>query len=182
SPLMDALYHGRTDEARKLAEASGDDALSVHEAAALGRTARLTALLDADPALANAWSDDGFQPLGLAAFFGQREAVVLLLGRGGELNTPARHQFHVTALHAALAGPDPSIAYVLLEAGADVNARQQGGMSPLHEAAHTGNLEITRALLAHGADPPAPNAAGPSPAMIARERGHVAVAEHLESH
>jgi ankyrin repeat protein len=181
SPIMDALYHNRTDEARTLAEASGDDALSVHEAAALGRTARLNVLLEADPALANAWSDDGFQPLGLAAFFGQREAVVLLLDRGGELNTPARHQFHVTALHAALAGPDPAIAYVLLEAGADVNARQQGGMSPLHEAAHSGNLEIARALLARGADPGVRNDAGQTPATIARERGHLAVAELLDA-
>jgi uncharacterized protein len=170
SPIMDALYHGRTDEAQRLADGSADT-LTVHEAAALGRVPRLTHLLDSDGDLVNAWSDDGFQPLGLAAFFGQREAVALLLARGGEVNTPARHLFHVTALHAALAGPDPSIGQLLLEAGADVDARQQGGMTPLHEAAHTGNLEMVRALLARGARAAAANDNGQTPAAIARERG-----------
>ena len=121
----------------------------------MGAVARLGQLLDVDPSAANAWSHDGFQPLGLAAFFGRREAVELLLARGGEVNTHARHPFHVAALHAALAGPQATIARLLVDAGADVNARQQAGIAPLHETAQNGDLELSQLLLDHGADPSA---------------------------
>ena len=181
SPILDALYHGRRDDAQRLLEAAGAETLSVHEAAAMGVVPRLTALLDADPSSANAWSSDGFQPLGLACFFGRRAAADLLLSRGGEVNTPARHPFHVTALHAALASPDPDFAVPLIAAGADVNARQQGGATPLHETAHSGYVDLTRLLLEHGADPLAQNDRGQTPAQVATERGHPEVAQLLSA-
>src|SRR6266536_3373200 len=91
SPILDALYHGRGDEAERLLAEAGPETLSIHEAAAMGAVARIASLLDEDPPAANAWSPDGFQPLGLAAFFGRREALELLLARGGEVKTHARH-------------------------------------------------------------------------------------------
>jgi ankyrin repeat protein len=180
SPILDALYHGQRAAAEQLAAAAGPAALSIHEAAALGQRPRLEQLLGTDPTLVNAWSSDGFQPLGLACFFGQREAAELLLARGAELNTAARHPFHVTALHAALAGPEPGIAAVLIAAGAEVNARQQGGFTPLHTTAHSGLLELTRLLLLNGADPTLANDAGQTPAAIAREHHHPDVLQLLE--
>jgi len=180
SPILDALYHGRGDEAERLLAEVGPETISIHEAAAMGAVARLGQLLDVDPSAANAWSHDGFQPLGLAAFFGRREAVELLLARGGEVNTNARHPFHVAALHAALAGPQPTIARLLVEAGADVNARQQAGIAPLHETAQNGDLELSQLLLDHGADPSATDDNGKTPADTAREHGHEAVAALLE--
>jgi len=180
SPILDALYHGRGEEAERLLAVFGPETISIHEAAAMGAVARIAALLDEDPQAANAWSPDGFQPLGLAAFFGRREAVELLLTRGGEVNTHARHPFHVAALHAALAGPRPGIAKLLVDAGADVNARQQAGIAPLHETAQNGDLELTKLLLDHGADPSAQDDQGKTPAATAREHGHEAVAAFLE--
>jgi len=180
SPILDALYHGRGDEAERLLAEVGPETISIHEAAAMGAVARIAALLDEDPQAANAWSPDGFQPLGLAAFFGRREAVELLLARGGEVNTHARHPFHVAALHAALAGPQPGIAKLLVDAGADVNARQQAGIAPLHETAQNGDLELTKLLLDHGGDPSAQDDQGKTPAATAREHGHEAVAAFLE--
>ena len=35
SPLMDALYHGRVDEAQRLLSEAGSDSLTIHEAAAM---------------------------------------------------------------------------------------------------------------------------------------------------
>src|SRR5438128_11011961 len=169
SPLMDALYHGRVDYAQLLPGEAGSDSLRIHEAAAMGETARLERLLAEEPAAVNAWAEDGFQPLGLACFFGRRAAAELLLARGGEVNTPARNAFKVTALHAALAGPEPGIAALLIAAGADVNARQQAGNTPLHETAHAGLVEITRLLLECGADPTARDDDGHTPADIARQ-------------
>jgi ankyrin repeat protein len=180
SPILDALYHSRVDDAERLLAEAGAATLTIHEAAAMGAVARIAQLLDDDPAAVNAWAADGFQPLGLAAFFGRREAVEVLLARGGEVNTHARHPFHVAALHAALAGPQPNIARLLVDAGADVNARQQAGIAPLHETAQNGDLELTQLLLDHGADPTAVDHQGKTPAATAREHGHEAVAALLE--
>src|SRR5437773_241269 len=75
SPLLWSLYTGHRDIADTLLTRLPETSLTVHEAAATGRLARLTTLLDAAPESVNAWSPDGFQPLGLAAFFGQPDAV-----------------------------------------------------------------------------------------------------------
>jgi len=180
SPLMDALYHGRRDAAEQLLAERGADSLTIHEAAAMGALPRLTALLEADPQSVNAWAPDGFQPLGLAAFFGQPAAAELLLARGGDLNAPSRNGMGVTALHAALAGPTPEIARALIAAGADVNARQaQDGVTPLQEAAHTGRLDLVRLLLEAGADPSVRDAKGRSAADFAAEQGHSEIATLL---
>jgi ankyrin repeat protein len=180
SPILDALYHGRTDDAQRLLAELGPEALTIHEAAAMGVASRIEALLVQDPQAVNAWSDDGFQPLGLAAFFGRPEAAALLLARGGEINTPARNAFQVMALHAALAGPAPDIARSLIAAGADVNAHQQGGVTPLQEAAVNGRIDLVRLLLEHGADVLAKDDQGRTAADWARTRGHPEVAEFLE--
>jgi uncharacterized protein len=180
SPLMDALYHGRADEAQRLLAERGSDSLSIHEAAAMGVLPRIKQLVGEDPASLNAWSEDGFQPLGLACFFGHRKPAEYLLSKGAEVNTPARHEFHVTALHAALAGPEPGIAAVLVAAGADVNARQQGGSTPLHTSAFNGLVDLTTLLLEHGADPSVQDDQGRTPAAIARERGHTSVVDLLQ--
>ena len=68
SELMQAVYRGDEERVGELLAAEPE--LDVFEAAAVGKTDRLRELLDEDPALANAWADDGFQPLGLASFFG----------------------------------------------------------------------------------------------------------------
>jgi len=50
----------------------------------------LTELLAEDPELVDAMSGDGFTPLHLAAFFGQADAVRLLLARGATATPPRR--------------------------------------------------------------------------------------------
>jgi uncharacterized protein len=181
SPILQALYRGQRDEAQALLAAASADKLSIHEAAAMGSLDRLEQILAADATQANAWAEDGFQPLGLAAFFGQRQAVEVLLANGADVNTPARNAFQVTALHAALAGPDPEIARVLVPAGADVNARQQGGVTPLQEAAFSGRLELARLLLEHGAERAATDDKGQTAADMARAAGHRELVQLLEN-
>ena len=54
---------------------------------------------------------------------------------------------------AASGGTDRSdVIALLLEAGADVNARSGGGRVPLHSAAGSGSLEHVSLLLKAGAD------------------------------
>jgi ankyrin repeat protein len=120
SELLQAVYRG--DQARA-------EELDVFEAAAVGRTERLRELLDEDPSLANAWAEDGFQPLGLASFFGHVDAVRLLLERGADVNSPSRNEMKVMPLHSAAATQHPGARYelakLLLEHGADPNTRHR---------------------------------------------------------
>jgi ankyrin repeat protein len=152
SDVLQAVYRGDRDEAERLA---GGRELDVFEASALGRTERVRELVDADPSLANAWADDGFQPLGLASFFGQPETARVLVEQGADVNSASRNQMKVMPLHSAAAAQDPhvrhEIAELLLEAGADPNARQQDDYTPLMAADQHGDARLRELLVAHGA-------------------------------
>lgn len=147
------MYRG--DQARAEELLASNPELDVFEAAAVGRTERLRELLDEDPSLANAWAKDGFQPLGLASFFGHTDAVRLLLERGAEVNSPSRNEMKVMPLHSAAATPEPSaryeIAKLLLERGADPNARQQDDFTPLMAADQHGDERLGELLTEYGA-------------------------------
>src|SRR6266545_267770 len=109
SELLEAIYRG--DQARADELLASDPELDVFEAAAAGKTERLRELLDEDPSVANAWASDGFQPLGLAGFFGQTAAVRLLLERGAEVNSASQNEMQVMPLHSAVATDDPETRY-----------------------------------------------------------------------
>lgn len=74
-----------------------------------------------------------------------------------------------TPLHLAAANPDVSALKVLVEAGADCNARDIDGLTPLHMAAYTQNAKHARLLLEHGADPFAKTNVGRDPTAMARK-------------
>jgi ankyrin repeat protein len=153
SELLQAIYRG--DQARVDRLLAANPELDVFEAAAVGRTDRLRELLDEDPDLANAWAGDGFQALGLASFFGQVEATRLLVERGAEVNSASRNDMKVMPLHSAAATGEPDTRYelakLLLEHGADPNARQQDDYTPLMAADQHGDERLRRLLVDHGA-------------------------------
>jgi ankyrin repeat protein len=177
SALLFAVYMGHPELARVFLDRGA--VLDVFEASATGEVGALERLLAEDPARANAVAADGFTPLGLAAFFRQRDALRLLLARGAQVNLPSQNAQKVAPLHSAVAGGDEGIVADLLARGAEVHARQELGFTPLHNAAAEGNETIIRLLLERGADRAARSDSGRTAGEIARERGHTGAAALL---
>jgi ankyrin repeat protein len=148
SEIMQALYRGDDDRARELAK---DAELDVFEAAALGNAARLHELLDADPALATARSDDDFTALHYAAFFDGPETALLLVEHGADVNAFADNELGVHPLNSAAAAGQREVAVILLDHGADANAPTRSGFTPLDAARENGDDQLAELLRSRGA-------------------------------
>ncbi|MBN8649782.1 MAG: ankyrin repeat domain-containing protein [Cytophagales bacterium] len=126
------------------------------------------------------------EELGNAAFFGHWKVCDFLINQGANVNALVP-QTHETPLHAAVSKAGrPYYYYVvklLVEKGADVNARTIAGMetgafmrdvrtkgeTPLHRAAAYSDERIIAFLLEHGADKTIKDAHGSSPLTWASE-------------
>jgi ankyrin repeat protein len=178
SPVLIAQYHHKRDALAVLLAARPE--LDLFDAASVGRTDRVAELLDRDATQVNAYSSDGFYPLGLAAFFGHTDTARELLARGADVNQVARNPMRVQPLHSAAAAKSLELVRLLVEAGAPVNAQQQQGWTPLHAAVQHNDVEMTRYLLANGADPKLQNDAGKSAIGLAAEQGNTAILKLLK--
>jgi ankyrin repeat protein len=174
-----ALYHRQGAIAEQLAAAR--DELDLFEATALGRVERTEALLQQDGAGAQARSADGFTPLHLACFMGRPECARILVDAGADVNAVADNPSRVRPLHSAVASRQSAIAEMLLERGAEVDARQQAGYTPLHAAALHGDEPLVGLLLDRGADPRLTAEDGTDAAGFARKGGFEDLARRLEA-
>ena len=173
SALLLSYYYGKAEVANALLTHRPD--LDIYEAATVGDADRIRELASRDPSLVNAVAGDGFFPIGLAAFFKRPEAVRALLELRADVH-PASRNGGFTALHSAVADDEGTatkdIARMLLDAGADPNARSASGGTPLHTAAFTGNIPVIQMLLTAGGDPDIADNKGHTPLDTARERHH----------
>ncbi|OLD00923.1 MAG: hypothetical protein AUJ07_12335 [Crenarchaeota archaeon 13_1_40CM_3_53_5] len=170
SAILYALYRGRVEIAELLAERK--TSLDIFEAASLGKLSRVQELLREYPKSANAFSPDGFNVLGLAAHFGRKGVVELLVENGADVNAVASNPTGFTALTGALAGNHAEIARILVLRGANVNHRYEQGFSPLMLAVEDGDAEMTRFLIEHGADVNARTKDNKTALSFALEKGH----------
>jgi ankyrin repeat protein len=149
SAALEALYRGDAAGGERLLPPDPD----VFESAAFGLTARLSAIVERDPADVHRRATDDFTPLHLASFFGHPEAVALLLAAGADPNAEASNAFlsRVRPLHSAAARGHVQCCRLLLEHGAEVNAEQEGGSTALAAARALGSGELVALLLESGA-------------------------------
>lgn len=179
SPLLLACYYRKPDLA--LLIASFADKIDLFEACALGIKEHAADILSKHPDQADAFSNDGFTPLGLACYFGQEEIAKVLIESGAEVNLPTNNGFNVFPIHSAVAAKNYRITRMLLDAGAEVNVKQQAGFTPLHAAAQYGDIEILILLLEHNADVAIRMEGGKLPADLAEEKGFAEIAAILRA-
>lgn len=158
---------------------------NIYEAAAIGDTTRVAELLREDPELLESFSPEGFAPLALAAHFGHIETTEFLLNQGANVNAVSRHALRITPLLTALFGQKTEVAKLLIDRGADVNARRGGegwpraGWTALHYCAGYGFADVVEPLLERGADITALDDEGRTPLRVAEETGHENIAQLL---
>jgi ankyrin repeat protein len=178
TPLLLAVYHGKSDIARLLVDRGAK--VSFGEAVALGDTARVKEMLAASPELLHSRTADGYPACGLAIFFRHGELARWLIEQGADVNAVAQNANCVAPVHAAAAVCDRETMRLLLERGADPNARQQLDYTALHGAASRGDIEMAKLLLEHGADRDVRGSDGMTVADVARKYGHPEFAEWIE--
>jgi uncharacterized protein len=177
TPVLTAAYNQHPEIASFLVEHGAF--LTLFEACAVGKLDKVESALKAQPDHLNTFAPDGFQPIGLAAFFGHTDIVKFLLSVGADVDTPSQNGMMVTPLNSAAAAGRVDIARMLLERGANPNARQADDFVPLHAAAQNGQREMAELLLKHGADKTLRNREGFSAQDMAAEKGFTELAELL---
>src|SRR5947209_13820615 len=151
--VLTATFYGASDVLKLLLARTPEDALNLYEAATVGNARRLKTILGQSRVRVNeATKEEGFDPLGLAAFFGHADAVKVLLDHGADVNQKPPSRFANTAVDAAVSGDHADVVRILRAAGANPNARSEGNYTTLHKAAAPGNLEVVRMLQYRRAD------------------------------
>lgn len=97
------------------------------------------------------------------------ESVRLLLSAGAPVDVHDPHSGY-TALHWAASRSNVSIAKLLVDAKAGLDARQRAAFAPMHLAAEAGALDVMSLLLERGAHPMPHNGYGQTPFDMAIER------------
>jgi len=134
----------------------------------------------------NAKDVNGHSLLYRAVHGDQLEMTALLLDAGADIELPTDGTGRTPVFQAAYNGrssdgfklnyvpsDDAPILELLIEYGANVNARNVFGWTPLHDAVAGGNPHVVRILLVHGANPSVEDEDGVSPTDLAVQHDRV---------
>ena len=142
------------------------------ELARTGSTNELASLIEARPALADTTNPDGYTLLILAAYHGHVETAALLAGAVKDIDQGSDYG---TALMGAVVKGETAVAEVLLDHGANPDARDAQDNTPLTFAAMFQNEEMARLLMKRKADPTIKNNKGFSAADYAKVHKNTAL-------
>ncbi len=169
----------------------------IFRALRLGDAGKVATLLESNPSLVNARSDSGDSPVLVAAYGGRQDLLAILLEKSPEVSLfesaalgmaertqeiLARDPSAInayshdgwTALHLAAFFGRKEIAEILLDGGADVNARSKNErfgreITPLHAAAANRHIAVAETLLDRGAEVNAKDKSGFTPLALAAD-------------
>ncbi len=181
SAILLAMYHGQRGIANLLWDYGAG--MNFWEASAVGALDHVKQIVDSDPGSVRSFSHDGFTPLQLAAFFGNKEVVEFLISRGADVNAISRNTTFargVPILQSGVASGNAEVVRVLLDHGANPNVLNEQEGTPLFAAAFEGNAEMVRLLLDHGADTNLKSKSGETPLVAAKKKGHTQLVALLE--
>jgi ankyrin repeat protein len=203
TPLQWAVFEANIPEAERLVKAGADVSATNNYginpmllAADIANTDLIALLLKAG-ADARSANPDGETALHLVARAGNVEAAKLLLEAGAQVD--AREKLgRQTPLMWAVARRHPEMTELLIDSGADINARgairdyqrvataesrakslDRGGFTPLLYAARENCRECAEILIEHGADVNKPDPSGVPPLCIAMMNSNWDIAKSL---
>ena len=120
----------------------------------------------------------GVSGLQLAAYFGLETLVLRLFDCGLDFNK-VNNNYYGHPLQAAAVGGSLKVCRLLVDKGADVNARGGKFDTALQAAADGGHAWVTHFLLQHGADPNAQGGLAATSLEAASLKGHIQIVREL---
>ena len=114
-----------------------------------------------------------------AAQLGDQEQVAHALDQGARIEWQNPQEHDTTSLHASSSHGHESIARLLLERGASIDAANNDTATPLHLAARKGHGSVARLLLERGASIDAANNDNRTSLHNAAQEGHGSIARLL---
>ena len=192
------IMGGDIDDIKKLIDAGADvndkfdfgatrDITALVFAVILGQAEICRVLIDAG-ADVNIISSGGMTLLHQVALSSgdYKETAELLIAKGLDVN--AKHTSFgetkdATPLHVAAGKGNVSIAELLIQNGAEVNARLPfNGYTSLHLASRDGNIKMAELLIAQGAEIDAKSKYGETPLDLAMSKEHKELVDLLRKH
>ena len=149
----------------------------IHDAAKAGDVEKTKALLKRNPELISSKDATGRTALHVAALFGKKEVVVVLLANKADVNAKANGG--QTPLLWAASNGNKEVVALLIENQAEVDGKDNNGWTPLGKAAGDGRKEVVVLLLANKADVNSKNNVGVTPLITAAANGQMDVVELL---
>jgi ankyrin repeat protein/class 3 adenylate cyclase/tRNA A-37 threonylcarbamoyl transferase component Bud32 len=189
TPIISDAMNGYTNIAKFLLDRGADvnvkdvsGATPLWWAVARNHTVIALALLDkgAAPSLKGPEESiySGMTPLMLAAKNGNKKIVLALLGKKVDVNLKTPNGFTALMFAAQYTACNVSTMEILLDNGAEVNAKNRWCTS-LHFAAQTGQTDKVKVLLDKGAEVDATDYNGYTPLMYAADVGYMEIVQLL---